>query len=70
LNSEHFIKKDDLKQIPDNFLKKESERRDLVCKRDLGMRVRSILILLTFGLNNDAASSDQKVEDARGETAF
>ncbi len=28
------------------------------------------LVLLWFGLNNEAASSDEKVGDARGETAF
>ena len=28
------------------------------------------LVLLSCGLNNDAASSDQKAGDAKGETVF
>ena len=70
MKSERFIRKEDLKQIPDNVLKEEPERRYLVCKWDLGMRVGGSLVLLWFGLNNDAASSDQKARDARREKAF
>ena len=45
---------DDLKQIPGNFLKKESERGESVCEWDLGM-----------GWDNDDASSEQNARDAR-----
>jgi hypothetical protein len=34
------------------------------------MRVGGGLVLSWFGLNNEAASSDEKVRDARGEKVF
>jgi hypothetical protein len=34
------------------------------------MRGGGSLVLLSFSLNIDAASSDQKVRDVRGETAY
>jgi hypothetical protein len=34
------------------------------------MGLGGVLVLLSIGLYNDAASSDQKVRDVNGETAY
>jgi hypothetical protein len=36
----------------------------------MGRRAGGGLVLSWFGLNDEAASSDDKLRDARGETAF
>jgi hypothetical protein len=36
----------------------------------MAKRVGGGLLLLSFGLDNDATSSDQKAGEVRGETAF